>query len=557
MQLFAAVTGKGWGVLLGLGLLLAGACSPSNRNSSGGAVVPDLLEGGSHFVGTYPQPALVSYRAVDGRQLAQWAFPGQVQLFFQDRVDVADAVALIEASGGKVLSQLPALGVYLAGVTPGMEAQFIARVRVHPDLKDALPNAVVSVRSDAVLISDGYFNSGKPVPLNVPAGGVVVIDSGFHPGGHGDLVAATIEDHGGTVAAKVNLRVNCVGYCAEQPATSADRLGLILAAAAQGNALFNPGQPLVANISFGPEVKFAAPPTPAQLAAAQAQNQTDNEQFLRAMLQQTGAIPKDLLRNLAVTFALGNSHVDLTQALANLRMDPLLGDVLAKCFTLAATAQVDPATGLAFSNYVGGPDPDVVVLGNAESAWGTSFASPAVAAMLQRLMALYGITLQQAQEAVKSAVDADADGVVEFEEARDYAQAAFSRCGDGTCNEETSSCPQDCGVCGNAACEGPERTTCPQDCVTAQCGDGICDAAGGENTARCAQDCPLACGDGFCNLGGGEATSCPADCPEEACCVNTGGCPSETPYECPGACCCCAYGARCSNTGSRWTCGAG
>jgi hypothetical protein len=43
------------------------------------------------------------------------------------------------------------------------------------------------------------------------------------------------------------------------------------------------------------------------------------------------------------------------------------------------------------------------------------------------------------------------------------------------------------------------------------CGDGNCDAAGGETTATCAADCGSSCGDGACN-GAEGPTDCPADC---------------------------------------------
>jgi hypothetical protein len=110
-------------------------------------------------------------------------------------------------------------------------------------------------------------------------------------------------------------------------------------------------------------------------------------------------------------------------------------------------------------------------------------------------------------------------------------------CGDGTCNygQETlcegaggypdcpndqglEVCPNDCSVCGDGYCTGPEvdnQQNCPQDCT---CGNGVCDP--GEGGSTCPADCPTptptpspspVCGDGFCNAGE-DAASCPCDC---------------------------------------------
>jgi len=64
-------------------------------------------------------------------------------------------------------------------------------------------------------------------------------------------------------------------------------------------------------------------------------------------------------------------------------------------------------------------------------------------------------------------------------------------CGDGTCDaaggESTATCPVDCGTaCGDGACNGGETpSTCAQDCGT--CGNGACD--GGETQDSCCTDC--------------------------------------------------------------------
>jgi hypothetical protein len=86
--------------------------------------------------------------------------------------------------------------------------------------------------------------------------------------------------------------------------------------------------------------------------------------------------------------------------------------------------------------------------------------------------------------------------------------------------DETNAC-QRVRICGEDDCDGQivqysfraidalcatgvQSPLCP-------CGDGTCDADGGETTATCAADCGASCGDGACN-GGEGAADCPEDC---------------------------------------------
>lgn len=91
------------------------------------------------------------------------------------------------------------------------------------------------------------------------------------------------------------------------------------------------------------------------------------------------------------------------------------------------------------------------------------------------------------------------------------------RCGDGRCHstESTWACPQDCNVCGDDNCYGPdgENYSCPEDCAI--CGDGRCDWT--EN-GTCMEDC---CAD---NDGDGYyASYCGGtDCDDDAWYINPG-----------------------------------
>ncbi len=95
---------------------------------------------------------------------------------------------------------------------------------------------------------------------------------------------------------------------------------------------------------------------------------------------------------------------------------------------------------------------------------------------------------------------------------------------EGQCGEDSATCPQDCGGCGDGVCQGSENcNTCPQDC-DAVCPNGVCENEGqcGEDSATCPQDCG-GCGDGVCQVSE-NCNTCPQDC--DAVCPN-GVCENE------------------------------
>lgn len=141
-------------------------------------------------------------------------------------------------------------------------------------------------------------------------------------------------------------------------------------------------------------------------------------------------------------------------------------------------------------------------------------------------------------------------------ETRCPTDCAETKCGDGVCNDgEVRTCPIDCEICGNGACEGSEDPRrCPEDCgfcgdgfcgpgestrscgedCGGFCGDGICDGA--ESPRRCPEDCRGGCGNGVCDRGESQ-DNCPEDCfmPPPDC--GDGMCgPGENPFNCPDEC---------------------
>ena len=114
-------------------------------------------------------------------------------------------------------------------------------------------------------------------------------------------------------------------------------------------------------------------------------------------------------------------------------------------------------------------------------------------------------------------------------------------CGDGYCqsSESCSSCSKDCGscksasYCGDGICNpGDCSLGCNQDCSYAECENGICEPAKGENCVTSPNDCRcslnekcssqrkscelITCGNGRCENSLGEnAATCPNDCKEK------------------------------------------
>ncbi len=138
------------------------------------------------------------------------------------------------------------------------------------------------------------------------------------------------------------------------------------------------------------------------------------------------------------------------------------------------------------------------------------------------------------------------DGVREGNEACDGSDLGGADCSDQGCSGGsvscTASCTLDygacsgCPVCDNdGICETEEDCNgCPNDCIAgggASCGNGVCDAADGEDCLNCAADCrgkqngkpssryccgagggqgPLPCSDATCTQGEWECTDVPA-----------------------------------------------
>jgi PKD repeat protein len=89
----------------------------------------------------------------------------------------------------------------------------------------------------------------------------------------------------------------------------------------------------------------------------------------------------------------------------------------------------------------------------------------------------------------------------------------------GLCKHDLDPQCTTAGGCGDGVCDaqlGEDSATCAVDCAAGnECGDGVCDSQFGEDSSTCAVDCPAAagCGDGVCDAQLGEdSTTCSLDC---------------------------------------------
>ncbi|MEM2890844.1 MAG: zinc ribbon domain-containing protein, partial [Candidatus Hadarchaeum sp.] len=380
-------------------------------------VVLGVLEGATNYVGTYPAAANVNYIDSSGREMSVLAYPGQIQVFFDPAATYEDAGKIIKSNGGVIIGAIPQVGYYLVQISVGLESSFISSILTHSQVIDAMPNLALEQEQDGVYISEDYFTTSKPVPLNVH--GPVAVDSGQH----GRDVVGTAAANGGEITDIVNI----TGLDGRTPG---DKWILALNAIAQGNAIFNPGTTTYINISQGAGYRDDArsgdtngngelgdwsdwsnlPPELQQEAI------NNRIAFMSNVLRGIESLPYDLYNDTFITMSGGNNGMPLESVLAALRSnagwEALLRDTIA-----IATC---PTSLYGQANQGQPGDPSVVVMTNPQAAYGTSFAAPAANAVIQKLtrseivkiMNDTGASFAQIVQAAGMARDANASGRV-------------------------------------------------------------------------------------------------------------------------------------------------
>jgi hypothetical protein len=373
-----------------------------------------MLLGAFNFIGQYPKPTHISYTNSNGESVSTPAYPGQVEVFFKSSITALDAENLIKANNGKILGQLPMLGYYLVGVAPGSEGSFITTMFNDNQVSSALPNLPVSASEEDAVINPDFLTSAKPVPLNVKPG-VIALDYYLNET-HGFHVNETVFKNGGTVGSSVEIGVEPGGV------TTSDKVKMAIVAAAEGNRIFNPGEPTLFNLSTNHHINRDFDILPDEERQSLLSGWED---FTRSIAHTIAALPTDIKDNIALTNSAGNTRMPLTQPLANLRKDPIVQDILDKHLLFASTwlkgeQSVNYPWG-DFSNLAPG-DPDVAVLNNPEAKGGTSFASPAAAAIVQQVQNTAKVSLIYALKAAKLAIKNNAKHELILNEAIEKAE---------------------------------------------------------------------------------------------------------------------------------------
>lgn len=376
-----------------------------------------VLSSASFYTGSYATPTSVTYTGKSGSSTTVAAYPGQVLVFFASSTTESAASQTINAHNGTILAEIPTLGFYLVGVTPGTEASFIASVDAVAGVQDALPNQP-GCEAQAVQLDSSWFTN-RPVPLNLGPGAVIIdVGTGNHP----QEVAGAETGSGGTVSVVLtnsDSQGNLPGSSVAQ----------MVAYATASSQLFQPGQPIFINLSaaggFLPGDTQGANTFNwnTQSAAVVAQRQQAWQSYLQGVLDTLISLPPDVQNNIVFTTAMGNGGTVLTNHLAALRsVNPTYATFLDQHTLIdqsddalpQAYLTSNPSVALArpnghYSNTA--KDPSVIQVsgllldasGNILD-FGTSFGAPRLAAVAQQVFAqVHGLTVPQLIQAMKQA----------------------------------------------------------------------------------------------------------------------------------------------------------
>lgn len=372
-----------------------------------------LLEGSLNFSGPYPAIAQVSYQNSSNVSVTVRAYSGQVALHFDVSATYGGTATaallaretIISANGGTVIGKIPLVGFYLVSVQAGQENGFIQALQNSGYGVDvAVPNGAAARGDSPVLIDNacwlstctqsGATPASRYVPLNVGSGVVVLDDfNDFAGSNHGDDVYTTAVNNGGNVSTKVQLPVSSDGSVPN------DKIVASVVAIQQGASLFAPGQNVITNLSFnaGGEGDEWYPEYWHDLASM-----VDS-----TMKSVNDQLPADQQDRFLLVQEIGNSGQDVSTA---------FGTVYSGQTTMGLTDN---------HLYVGGSDGTYATQVSAPNyhdkvAWypgtirpgvfGSSFASPAVAAFIDQVARQADIPLAQAKSAVMQALTANPSG---------------------------------------------------------------------------------------------------------------------------------------------------
>jgi hypothetical protein len=351
------------------------------------------------YAGSYPAPTMVSY-VEGGTTVSLNAFPGQVLVFFKTGTAVVEAKALIIGLGGTILESDTNAGYYFVQIPVASTSAFIAALRADSRVVAAMPHMYGVFGSDSVTLLDGCTATGHWVKVQaalVKDGGVSskCRETGIPAPGGGEYVS----------------------------------LGLIV------RELLNevkekPNGPILINLSSHGGGRFRLDGFAADWAFQGAGTRGDMQyewlQFTKGILLAIASQDQATRERIVVTMCAGNNHMPIANLVAQLREDPRLAPVLKDNLVFVSTTMMS-APSQAGANY--GVDDDIVVYDNKMAADGTSYAAPALMALVQNIMKTTGVNAKTALLAIKQAAKDNATRTVIPSVAIAKATALIPNCG--------------------------------------------------------------------------------------------------------------------------------
>lgn len=160
----------------------------------------DLLEDSFALKNIPPaRETKITYENRGGLAVTVFAYEGRIKILTDPKVLPREIEAIVAENGGKIISQAPAVGIYLAQVPTGQEAKFISALLKEPAIENAFPNLALTENINIQI--DNWEPSshpiahlglaGKPYYMTMPAepGGVFeMTDDPGKAASHGDVV---------------------------------------------------------------------------------------------------------------------------------------------------------------------------------------------------------------------------------------------------------------------------------------------------------------------------------------------------------------------------------
>lgn len=327
------------------------------------------------FRGPYPTPGPVTVPDGSGGTMTVTAYPGLVVVHTRTISPFQTPSQMFAKVGGTIVGQIPSVGFYLVQVDAGHEADFISSVVADLTVVDAYPDFPLGTLSTTVI--DQCIDHGRDVRQVLNRCNKVATPPGDAP----TCLDVTFLDDTFHISDVINMLTVETTF---------------------------PDEEHYINISLGPK-ETAGDGTERdwseQSPAMQAAMEHRLEKWLTAIASTIMQLPDDMKDGLVVTMAAGNNNMPIDGILSRMEWIPGVGTALRDNMVMVATA-LPPSGGWPGTNGSGSTSGEVVFVDNTESASGTSFAAPAVLALIRNVASETGLSPTDVLKAAKQAAAA-------------------------------------------------------------------------------------------------------------------------------------------------------